>query len=161
MPPAKENWFAVVEQVVAGDRVAFVKLSKLVTGFLIRERAFDFRDDWDDVVQEVVVATVEAVRNDRIENPDAVVGYVRRAAHFKFVDRIRQRKREAPDADPEEEAHGSYWSLAAPIDSEKRVAVWEAVRGLSEKQQVAVLSVYAEGHTYGEAAERTGIPWGR
>jgi RNA polymerase sigma-70 factor, ECF subfamily len=154
----KEDWAAVVEDVIRGNQVAFVKLSRLVTGFLARFHSFDLRDDWPDIVQEVVLATIEAKRRQSIRDPNAVYGYVRSATRFKFIDRLRIRQREAIDGDPSElpERPAADAKLEATLNAD----VWEAVEQLPENQRIAVVKVFAEGMTYEEAAESTGIPLG-
>ena len=40
------------------------------------------------------------------------------------------------------------------------MAVWDALDRLSERERLAVVEVYANGRTYEEAAEVSGIPLG-
>jgi RNA polymerase sigma-70 factor (ECF subfamily) len=157
------DWAAVLERLIEGDRLAFLELSRLVTGFLVRWRAYDFRDEWDDLVQEVILAAVEAARGRRLRQPGAVVGYLRTAARYKFVDWLRRRRSEP--LEPEREARPPELSWpAASHDSRAAEAehldLGEALKSLPERQQRALLSVYVEGHTYDEAALSTGIPLG-
>ena len=159
-----QPWLDVVARIRRGDRVAFVTLARFVTGNLSSWRAFDFRDDWDDMVQEVVLAVVEAHREGRLDSDGAVAGFVRQTARFKFVDRIRALQRQAPDRDAGEliEAGDSPWppSGEGGLSAEHRVAVWEALEQLTEQQRQAVIEVYMRGRTYEEASESTGTPLG-
>lgn len=154
------DWPAVIDRLVKSDRAAFLEVSRLISGFLSSWRAFDFRDDWEDVIQEVVISVVQAVRNQNLNQPQAVVGFIRGATRNKFVDRIRRRQREAPDIDPvlvqDEQAH---WPPMGENDS-RHQEIWDAVRNLPDQQQQVVVRVYAEGRTYDEASEVTGIPLG-
>lgn len=155
----------MVARIRRGDRVAFVSLARLVTGFLSSWRAFDFRDDWDDMVQDVVLAVVEAHRAGRLANDGAVAGFVRQTTRFKFIDRLRALEREAPDHDADEllDRGGTPWPPASGevgLSTEGRMAVWQALEHLSENQRVAVVEVYLHGRTYAEAAVQTGIPLG-
>lgn len=95
-----QNWLPIVEQALAGDRVAYARLARLVTGHLAHWRAYDFRADWDDIVQEVLLSVVRAYRESRLDAPGALQAYVRQATRFKFIDRIRATKRRAIDKDP-------------------------------------------------------------
>src|SRR5437879_11125765 len=36
-----KDWLAVLDRLLAGDRVAFLEVSRLVTGFLVQLRAYD------------------------------------------------------------------------------------------------------------------------
>jgi len=154
-----EDWAAILNRLLEGDRAAFVKMSQLVTGFLVAWRAYDFRDEWDDVIQEVILAVVEAARANRLRKPAAIPGYVRTATHYKFVDWIRRTKREPLESEPFQEPAVSHWPPPENTD-ETGFEVRDAVGTLPEKQQRAVVAVYVEGKTYDEAARDTGIPLG-
>ena len=162
------SWRAIADRAVEGDRSAYARLARLVTGYLSRWRAFDFRADWDDIIQEVLVTTITAHREGRLETDAAFQAYLRQAARFKFVDRIRADGR-ASDQDFEELAdRGSarpVWPTApeAAVDETARtlqVSVRQALAQLGERERAAVLAVHVHGLTYDEAAERTGIPLG-
>lgn len=151
----------LLARLAAGDRVAFLEIARLVTGCLAQWRAFDFRDDWDDVVQEVVIALIQASRAGRIVHAAALAGYVRQTARFKFIDRLRRRKRQPSASAPEPVEAEPIW----PPDSldaspELRLSVWRAVEALPEKERVAVVEVFACGKTYEEAARDSAIPLG-
>ena len=87
----------MVDQLVEGDQVAFLKLSRLITGFLIRLRAYDFREDWPDLIQEVLLALVKAVRRDGIRERSAVKAYARRTTYNRFAERLRLHSRTRED----------------------------------------------------------------
>ena len=61
MSGGAEDWGETLERLLAGDRVAFLKVSRLVARFLARWRAYDFREEWPDLIQEVVLAVVVCV----------------------------------------------------------------------------------------------------
>ena len=54
--PDRTDWVAVVERMLGGDRLACLQLERLVSGFLTQLRAYDFRDEWDDLRQEVLAS---------------------------------------------------------------------------------------------------------
>ena len=58
MSEQPENWLELQEQLLSGDRVAFARMNRLISGFLIRLRAYDFREEWDDLRQEVLVSVI-------------------------------------------------------------------------------------------------------
>ncbi len=160
MKAGSVHWPSVVDRVADGDGVAFLEMSRLITRLLTGLRAFDFRDDWDDVIQEVVFATVQAARMGKLDDRDAVLGYIRSSVRNKFIDRLRRRRREAPDADPIMDVdRRAEWPPR--VHSElMREEVWTFVDALPDKQQRVVLQIYVEGRTYEEAARETGIPLG-
>ena len=57
------DWGATLEALLAGDALALARLTRLVNGFLGRWNAYDFRSDWDDLVQEVIVAAALTLRD--------------------------------------------------------------------------------------------------
>ena len=93
MAQDREDWVAVVRELLGGEQqLAFRKLARLVTGFLVSWRAYDFRDEWDDAVQEVALATARAVAQGRLGSSAQIVGYVRNASRNRFVDWLRRRQ---------------------------------------------------------------------
>src|SRR5438093_9936405 len=94
-----KDWLAVLDRLLAGDRVAFLEVNRLVTGFLVQLRAYDFRDEWDDLRQEVLLSVVANARAGRLRDPQAFLGYVRIITRNKFVDRPQARPR-PHDKDP-------------------------------------------------------------
>lgn len=169
--PAAIDWLGVVKRVLDGDRAAYARLVRLVTGHLTGWRAYDFRADWDDIVQEVLVSTIEAYRAGRITDSGALVAYVRQAARFKFIDRIRTLERRGRPVELDEGRTGGSGgegpALAWPPAEggsdrrlELQVSLREAMARLDDREREAVDWVYLRGHTYEEAAEATGIPLG-
>jgi RNA polymerase sigma-70 factor (ECF subfamily) len=159
VPEAERDWARTLAHLVGGERVAFLELARLVTGFLGRLRAYDFAAEWDDLVQEVILAAVQAARRGELRDSPAVYTYLRSAARFKFVDRLR-RKRRAP-MEPIEGGGGQELPWEPPEASPaEALDVREAVAKLPEKHRLAVLGVYAHGKTYDEVARETGIPLG-
>jgi len=164
------DWLGIVRRVLDGDRAAYARLVRLVTGHLTSWRAYDFRADWDDMVQEVLVSTVDAYRAGRLADSGALVAYVRQAARFKFIDRIRalQRRGRPVELDERIDAGSEGGALAWPPAHERgegrslelRVSIREAMARLEPREREAVTWVYLRGHTYEEAAEATGIPLG-
>lgn len=162
------DWGALTDRALAGDRVAYARLARLVTGYLARWRAYDFRADWEDMVQEVLISTVSAYREGRFETAAAFQAYVRQATRFKFIDRIRAQERSAPGADRETameagEGPDAPWPPEKSVQSqayELRLSVQAAIESLGERQRQAVLEVHIRGRTYEEAAAATGIPLG-
>lgn len=159
-----------MERVLGGDRAAYARLVRLVTGMLTGWRAYDFRADWDDMVQEVLLSTIDAYRADRIADSGALVAYVRQAARFKFIDRIRSLQRrgrpvaldERVDAAPDEGGPLAWppSEAGAGASVDLRIAIGEALEKLDAREREAVVWVYLRGHTYEEAADATGIPLG-
>jgi len=157
-----EDWAAVLERLLEGDRTALLQLTRLINSFLARWNAYDFRDEWDDLIQEVVLAAATGVRDGKLRERGAAFGYLRTTARFKFVDRLKRHLRLAEDASlPWEEVvlAGLEPSVEAP-DPGARRDLRTALELLPAKQRDAVVAIYIRGETYDEAAAATGTPLG-
>jgi RNA polymerase sigma-70 factor (ECF subfamily) len=151
---------AVVERLLAGDERAFLALARLVNGFLARWRAYDFRDEWDDLIQEVVMASVDAARTGRLRDPGAFVGYVRAVTRNKMADHLRARLRPGADAVLPWDERIASGALDAEVSAELQTDLSTALDELPEKKRSAVCGVYLEGKTYEQVSREAGIPLG-
>jgi RNA polymerase sigma-70 factor (ECF subfamily) len=158
----QEDWNTLLERLLAGDRVAFAKFNRLISGFLAQLRAYDFREEWEDLRQEVLLATITNARAGRLRDPKAFVGYVRIITRNKFIDRLKRQLRTGEkEALPwdDETARATATLQAAPEPAEVREA-WAAVGALPEPERRIVEGVYREGKTYQEMSDETGVPLG-
>lgn len=149
----------MLERLLAGDPVAFGHFARLVTSILHDFRAYDLRDEWDDVVQDVITVVIEAGRARKLRDLQALPAFVRTTTRNHFWARLRGRK--APDSieDPDAREDAPCWPRSAPRDA--RVdEIWEEVARLPEKQRLVIEAVYREGRTQQETVEATGIPLG-
>jgi RNA polymerase sigma-70 factor (ECF subfamily) len=158
----REDWAGVVERMLAGDRAAQLRLARLVTGFLAHWGAYDFRPDWPDLVQDVLLAVIRAAREGRVRKPEALVGYVRSIAHHKLMDRLRAHVRHAEDESTplESKARALGSGQACPADQDVVIDVRRALERLPERKRRVIFAVYGEGKTYEQVAEETRIPLG-
>ena len=156
------DWASVIERMIAGDRLALAELIRLVNGFLTRWNAYDFRDEWDDLIQEVVFAAALAVRQGRLRERDAALGYLRSLARFKYVDRLKSQLRVRDQrALPWGELIERGDAVAANgLGEEARHDLRVALEHVPEKHRAPLLAVYVGGLTYEEAAASSGIPLG-
>ena len=159
MASAVEDWQAVLDRLLAGDRIAFARVNRLVTAELTRLRAYDFRDQWDDLRQEVLLAIVANAKAGRLRDPQAFTGYVRVLTRNKFVDRLKAKLRHHErDTLPwdDETARG----IADPPADSRAAELWHAARDLPADAQRVLEGVYREGKTYEQVSHDTGIPLG-
>ncbi|MFP6641681.1 MAG: RNA polymerase sigma factor [Myxococcota bacterium] len=157
------DWGATLEALLEGDALALARLTRLINGFLGRWNAYDFRSDWEDLVQEVVVAAALALREGRIRDRRAVVGYLRTTARYKFIDRLKAHTRTREDETlPWEEVLAADEAKVAedPGAGEMSRDLAQALERLPSKQRLAVVGVHVQGRTYDQVAEDTGIPLG-
>jgi DNA-directed RNA polymerase specialized sigma24 family protein len=155
-PPAPDppDWLALVERLQAGDRLAFLQLARLVSGFLIQLRAYDFRDEWDDLRQEVLASLVANARAGRLRDPTAFVGYVKIITRNKFVDRLKRQLRQPENhALPWDEETARAAALPDPGDP-RLAALWSAVEALPEPERSILEAPTARGAAQEVAGRR-------
>jgi RNA polymerase sigma-70 factor (ECF subfamily) len=162
VPAPDPDWARLLERVAEGEGLAFVQASRVVNRFLVRWGAYTFRDEWDDVIQEVVAAGVLALRDGRLRDPQAAVAFLRTTARFKFIDRLRGQLR-LQSADPlawDELVASRERPLEQQLAAESREDLRRALAGIPDKKRECVVAVYVGGMTYEEAARATGLPLG-
>jgi len=162
MAATTEDWNAILERVLGGDPVAFAKFSRLLTGFLVQLRAYDFEDEWNDLRQEVLTSVIANARAGRLRDPKAFVGYVKIITRNKFADRLKRRLRhqEKESLPWDDEAARSESKELTPEHNAAMGDLWRAVGELPEEEKRIVESVYALGLTYREASRDIGMPLG-
>jgi len=156
-----EDFAEVLAALLDGDRLAFLRMSRLVTHYLIRLRAYDFRDEWPDLVQEVVTAVTTAARAGKLRDSHALAAFVLAITRHKFADRLKAELRVRGQAQ-------LAWELAtleagdplAPPPHHILIDLRRALAEMPEKKGEALLRVYVEGKTYEEVAIETGVPLG-
>jgi RNA polymerase sigma-70 factor (ECF subfamily) len=159
---AHDDWGAILDRLLAGDRLAFLKVNRLISGCLAQVRAYDYREEWDDLRQEVMLAIVAAARAGRLREPQAFVGYVRSITRNHFADRLDRARRTHEKQQVEwDDATAAAVTLAGAAGGDGRARdVWFAVADLPDQHRVVIDGVYRLGKTYDEVARDTGIPLG-
>ena len=162
MAAPKTDWIAVLNRVVAGDRLAFAQAPRFVNGLLVRWNAYDFRNEWEDIVQEVIVAAALAVRGGRLRDPQAIAAFLKTTARFKYLDRLRivLGQRKGARLAWEAQVESGEDSRGEALGVEKRDRLRRALARIPDKKRELVMAVYGIGLTYEEAARTTGIPLG-
>jgi RNA polymerase sigma-70 factor (ECF subfamily) len=153
-----DDWARILDLLLAGDRLAFLKLNRLITGCLTQLRAYDHRDEWDDLRQEVLIAVVQSARAGRLRDAQRFVAYVRIITRNKFFDRLGTASRRKEEKTVE-------WNEAIASQVEQATdgrlgEVWFAVGRLSDQEQLVLQGIYREGKTYQQVANDSGIPLG-
>jgi RNA polymerase sigma factor (sigma-70 family) len=155
------DWAAALDRLIEGDSTAYRELGALVERCLAGFRALDLRDDWEDLVQEVLLATVMAARRGRIRSRAATLSYIQRIAYNKHADRLRRHIEDRRDWDtPWQDALDASGSDAGRL-SGAQDEVTEARRllaRLSEKKRRVVYAIHGEGQTYDQTSDDLGIP---
>jgi RNA polymerase sigma-70 factor (ECF subfamily) len=150
-PP--EDWIAVSDALLKNDRVALVKVTSVITGFLARYRAYDLRDSWDDLIDEVLIRLIQSARRKSIREPRAFISYTGTITRNLLMDWIKRenRHRDLPDrlkADVESRDTGMLLDLQRALDD------------LPVKERQVVEAIYLQGHSYESATELLEVPLG-
>jgi RNA polymerase sigma factor (sigma-70 family) len=155
------DWAEVLDRLLAGDPDAYRELSALVTRCLARMRAHDLRQDWEDLVQEVLLATVVSARAGRIRSRAATLSYIRRIAHHKHTDRLRRHIGARLDADGcWEEALETGRAQLEPAHppQDTTVEARRLLERLPEKKRQVVFAIHGQGLGYDGTSALLGIP---
>ena len=160
MDPGGEDWSRTLARLEAGDRGAFLRFQRLITGCLLELRAFDFEDEWDDLRQEVLAAVVANARAGRLRDPQAFAGYVRIITRNKFFDRLKRRLRAEGETLAWEEETARAPAATPALGPEALRDLRDALAALPEEERRCVTGVYVEGLSYEEMSERAGVPLG-
>jgi len=157
-----EDWVAILDRLAQGDRLAFAKINRLLTQFLVRLHAYDFRDEWEDLRQEVVLSLMQSHRAGKLRNPGAFVAYTRSIVRNKFYNRLsaQERRREKQAVSFERVQLEDLEMATCGNDDGLAHDVWRAVESLSDQQRQVLHALYRNGLTYEQVATVSGIPLG-
>jgi RNA polymerase sigma factor (sigma-70 family) len=152
-----EDWGAVMETLLRdtpdNQQIAFAKLNRLISGFLADLRAWDHREEWEDLRQIILMKLVKSFSQGQLRESKAFVAYTRTITRNEFYDFLKARLGtdvvEPPDVGSEES-----------IDETTALSIRSALQNLPDEQRRAVEAVYLEEKTYEEAAAVTAIPLG-
>jgi RNA polymerase sigma-70 factor (ECF subfamily) len=163
MAAVPDDWAGLVDRLLDGDRLAFLKINRLITACLSQLNAYDLRDEWEDLRQEVILSLVAAARAGRLRAPQAFAAYVQSITRNKFIDRLKRasrthEKHHVPWDEHGAEAAAAHTPAAGPDG--KAADVWRAVADLDTQERQVIEAVYREGKTYEQVARDTGIPLG-
>jgi RNA polymerase sigma-70 factor (ECF subfamily) len=156
-----EDWLGVMEALARGDSLAFAKVNRLITGYLIRYRSRALADDaCDDVRQDALLALSQSVQQGTLRDPKAFVAYAGAMVRNMLLVRTRTEKRSVALAHRVREVRAI--SGAPPCERELalRLDLECALRALPERQRLVVDALYVRGLRYAEAARELGMPLG-
>lgn len=153
----------LLERLADGDRRALLRVTRIATNRLRRLGAFDLRDEWDDLCQEVAWAMVKAVREGRAPAPDKVVSYVSAATHNLFVSRLRRRDTKPLDASESFDEDEAEWPDASGAitasdepSNEDRLSARGAIAEMPDDMGRLLVARYVEGLSLEELVDATG-----
>jgi len=149
----------LIQGVRSGDRKAEQRLYDLyceVIEFLVTGKIFR-RDEAADLCQDVWKAVFEAIKNDRIREPEKLPAFIRGICSNKIHDWIRAKYKPNPDRLEEEvidESNGGPENVL--LAKERRQQLARALRKLRPKDRKLIFLCYFRELSYRETAERFG-----
>jgi len=151
------DWGRVLTDLERGEPSAVLAVTRVITGLLVRARAYDLRDSWEDLCQDVLLALITTHREGRLRETDAFVSYVGAITRNKLADWLAANRR----------GNGALLSLEGrpdPIarirDEDMLIDVERALALLSSRERRVIEVLYLEGHSYEKGAELLGMPLG-
>jgi RNA polymerase sigma factor (sigma-70 family) len=160
------DWLQVIAQLQDGDRIALLKVTRVITGYLTKYRAYELRDSWDDLCQEVLIAIIKSVQDNRIRNQNAFISYVGIITRNKLSDWIQNCRRAGGDeflGDSETALAILDKTLSSNDDQQSQDQLMDLQQSLSqlpEREQKAITAIYLHGYSYAEAAKMLKLPLG-
>lgn len=152
------DWAARLEALGKSDATALAQVRRLITGQLARMRAYETREGWDDLAQEIIVKVWRAHRDGKIRDYRVLPGFVRTLTRNAVIDALRKRQ---PDLG--KEADDVERLAVAPdnsLDPGTQLALRNALGQLDERHREVVERLYLKGMSYDETAADLGRPRG-
>lgn len=158
-----DSWIRALQGLREGRLEAFDHFSNFITGYLAALGAYQARDSWDDLVQDVLIALLQ--NPPESQDSGAIASHVRTTTYRKYVDYIRRergRRRRKGEA-------SVGWKSKVPLDEVPNLAdphaSWEnppepglrdALARLDERKRRVIECRYFLGHSNEEGAAHTG-----
>jgi RNA polymerase sigma-70 factor (ECF subfamily) len=164
MAREQEEWLEILAKMTRGDREALAKITSVISGFLARYRAYDRRDSWDDLIQDVLISLIRTHERGSIRDSRAFVSYVGTTTRNKLIDFTdRDKKPGSADllGDPavaEASADPAWRGEEREVDV--LLDMRAALEKLPDRERSVIEAVYMVGHKYEEAAKLLDLPLG-
>lgn len=152
------DWAEQLEALARGDTLALARIRRLVTGQLVRMRAYETREGWDDLAQEIIVRVWRSHRDGKIRDPRALPGFVRTLTRNAVIDAQRKKQPELGQEDDEVERRAE--ESEPPLDPGTQIALRNALDRLPERHREVVERLYLKGLSYDETAAELDRPRG-
>jgi len=164
------DWVKILQGLQAGEVDATHQMIALVTRYLQRIGAYQFRDSWEDLAQDVLMALLDSPPQSR--ESGSIVRHVQTTTYRRYVDEIR--KERGRRRNPEEGGAGVQgWRINVSLDEAAELggpedfwanhldpSVRSALDSLEPRKRDVVAARYLLGCTNDEGSERLEIPLG-
>ncbi|MBW2698722.1 MAG: RNA polymerase sigma factor [Deltaproteobacteria bacterium] len=165
------EWVQTLMGLATGELAATDRVITLITKYLAYIGAYQHRDAWDDLVQEVLISLLKSPP--KAEQAGAIVRHIQTTTYRKFIDEIRReqgRRRQNPDG---ENSGGQGWRRSVSLDDAMELSEPEdfcarqidpglrkALEALEARKRGVLETRYLLGCTNEEGARRLAIPLG-
>jgi RNA polymerase sigma factor (sigma-70 family) len=153
------SWNDLLDGVARGDARALHKVTALITSALARSGAFDLRDSWADIIQDVLEELIALAQRGGLRDPAALVRYAlavtRSKTHDWLAKSLRERQlRGELTNDPRAAAE-----LGAPplLGTDLLLDLCRSLDELPARERQTLVEIYLQGRTYEQAAGVLGL----
>lgn len=162
MARPSEDWRQVLDGFEKNDPLCVAKITDVIVGYLHHYRAYDRRSSWDDLCQDVLMALLRTVRRDGLRDPGAFIKYAGTITRNKLAN-FAQRKDPKERSVSLDDMPESQWATEDRDDAAARpqsprsdvlMDLDRALEVLPERCRKVVESIYVQGYSYQETAER-------
>jgi len=148
-------WNDFFSRFLRGDHGAFVQITRIIMASISRMGAFELRDSWADIAQDVLMVVLENARSGTLREPKAFVAYTQTITRRRVLAWL--------------EHHGrlpANWATSSSIavdpeafcvDADLKVDLERALSELPPSCRRVVEETYLHGRTYQEAATELGL----
>jgi RNA polymerase sigma-70 factor (ECF subfamily) len=165
------DWVETLEGLTAGELAATDRVITLITKYLARIGAYQYRDAWDDLVQEVLISLLKSPP--KSETSGAIVRHIQTTTYRKYIDEIRRERGRRQQREGSEDSEPQAWRRNVSLDEALELSepedfwatqmdpgIRKALEALDDRKRRVVECRYLLGCTNEEAASRLEIPLG-
>jgi RNA polymerase sigma factor (sigma-70 family) len=151
-----EDWGALLRSFVSGDTAACARVRRMIMTMMAASGAHDLSPQWEDMCQNALEAILRAMRRGGLRHPAAFAGYCSIVVRHEVGRQIGQvqRRRESGIAPVE------IWESSIRSSADCQLDIDRALDALPSRHRSVIWAIYVEGHSYEEASEQLGMPFG-
>jgi len=148
-----------VERFLRGDPDSVGEVIRVASAEIARGRYWALRDQWPDLVQEVLARVTESLRRGRFQPGRPLGAYVRGVARFTAFDALQRRRAMPPSETLEPNMMATATESVVEAAAARHLArmAWETA---SEPCRLLLRAHFIEGRSCAEISRRTGMPVG-
>ncbi|WP_159834906.1 sigma-70 family RNA polymerase sigma factor [Burkholderia sp. 8Y] len=157
MHDAEQRLKTLLTSGLEGDQTAYRGFLQALTRHLrgyLRKRIPHYRDDVEDLIQEILLAVHNARHTYRVEEP--LTAWVHAIARYKLMDFFRSRSRHESLNDSLDD-HDDLFAITDDEPAQARHDIGKLLEHLPDKQRLPIVHVKLEGLSVAQTAQITGL----